>query len=385
MKRLLLIPGLVLLLLIGGCIPPLGGEDDELIQDTEENIEETVIIPDVQLKDEYYQTLIPFKKSASRGLVAEDRAGTKYDIQEVEEGLLRLSNQHFNPKDFYFQEGQYIDESTATSWLKRKGDDKSIGKDEVDPGLNPKRAPEGTSDAEIAKTAPDYLSHIVEQNYLVMTKDKSVKLAGISIGLALKSYYYNTSGQQIAAIPDKQIEEQGMLMAEEVVKRLRAQEGLEDIPIVIGLFKQNSQSAIVPGTYFATAFADKGKGLTGWKRIDEKYVVFPTRTNDEKYRDTDTAFKNLKQAIDDYFPSFVNVIGRGFHKEGKLNSLTIEIPIQFYGTSETIGFIQYLVSILPKYLPNVYTEISITSINGPEALIIKEPGDEEPFVHIYGY
>jgi protein involved in sex pheromone biosynthesis len=141
----------------------------------------------------------------------------------------------------------------------------------------------------------------------------------------------------------------------------------------------------VPGNYFATAVADKGKGLIGWKRINEKYVVFPTPTNDEKYRDTNTAFKNFKQAIDDYFPSFVNVIGRGLHKEGKLDSLTIEIPIQFYGTSETIGFIQYLVSIMPKYLPNVYTEVSITSINGPEALIIIKPGEDEPFVHIYGY
>jgi protein involved in sex pheromone biosynthesis len=384
MKRFLLIPGLVLLLLVGGCIPSLGGEDEELIQDTEESVEETVIIPDVQLNDEYYQTLIPFKKSASRGLVAEDRAGTKYDIKEVEEGLLRLSTQHFDPKDYYFQEGQYIDEKTAKSWLKRKGEGDNK-KDEEDVGLNPKRAPEGTSDADIAKTAPDYLSHIVEQNYLVMTKDKKVKLEGISIGLALKSYYYNVSGREIAAIPDKQIEEQGMLMAEEVVKRLRAQEGLENIPIVVGLFKQNRRSAIVPGNYFATAVADKGKGLTGWKRINEKYVVFPTPTNDEKYRDTNTAFKNFKQAIDDYFPSFVNVIGRGLHKEGKLDSLTIEIPIQFYGTSETIGFIQYLVSIMPKYLPNVYTEVSITSINGPEALIIIKPGEDEPFVHIYGY
>ncbi|MBO1911492.1 hypothetical protein J4G37_42730, partial [Microvirga sp. 3-52] len=95
MKRFLLIPGLVLLLLVGGCIPSLGGEEEELIQDTEESVEETVIIPNVQLKDKYYQTLIPFKKSASRGLVAEDRAGTKYDIKEVEEGLLRISTQHF--------------------------------------------------------------------------------------------------------------------------------------------------------------------------------------------------------------------------------------------------------------------------------------------------
>ena len=44
---------------------------------------------------------------------------------------------------------------------------------------------------EIANEAPNYLSHIVEQNYLVMTNDKKVRLEGISIGLALiQSHYY---------------------------------------------------------------------------------------------------------------------------------------------------------------------------------------------------
>ena len=28
-----------------------------------------------------------------------------------------------------------------------------------------------------------------------------------------------------------------------------------------------------------------------------------------------------------------------------------------------------------KYFPNVHTEVSITSINGPEALIVKEAGE----------
>ena len=36
-------------------------------------------------------------------------------------------------------------------------------------------------------------------------------------------------------------------MAEEIVKRLRSQEGLADIPIVVGLFKQESRKSIVPG------------------------------------------------------------------------------------------------------------------------------------------
>ena len=85
-------------------------------------------------------------------------------------------------------------------------------------------------------------------------------------------------------------------------------------------------------------------------------------------------FDNFKQDIDDYFPSFVNVIGRGFYKDGNLQSFDIEVPIQFFGTSETIGFTQYLTGLIVKYFPNVYTEVSITSVNGPEALIVKEAG-----------
>ncbi len=118
--------------------------------------------------------------------------------------------------------------------------------------------------------------------------------------------------------------------------------------------------------------------------MDEQYVLFPSANNDERYRETDTAFRNFKQAIDDYFPSFVNVIGRGFYTNSTLNSLQIEIPIQFFGKSETIGFMQYLTGLITDYLPNVQIEVSVTSINGPEALIVKEAG-EEPYVHIYGY
>ena len=112
MKRLWYIPGLAAILLLGGCLPSFGTEKEEVIQENEESIEETVMIPDVQLKDEFYKTLIPFKKSASRGLIVSN-IYTKYDIQEAEEGLLRLSTQQFNPKNHFFQEGQYIDKDTA--------------------------------------------------------------------------------------------------------------------------------------------------------------------------------------------------------------------------------------------------------------------------------
>ncbi|WP_318616394.1 CamS family sex pheromone protein [Sporosarcina sp. YIM B06819] len=374
MKKLIILPGLVAALFLGGCVPSIGKEKEPVIQENEDSIEETVIIPDIHIKDEFYRTLIPFKKSASRGLIVSN-IYTKYDIQEAEEGLLRISTKNFDPKTHYFQEGQYIDKDTALAWLARSSSNPQ--------GLNPPAA-KGGSEEQLAEEAPNYLAHIVEQNYLVMTEGKKVRLAGISIGLALNTRSYSRDGVD-TKIDDKEIEQQGMKIAEEVIRRLRSQAGLADIPIVIGLFKQESRNSIVPGTYFATTVAEKGQSApNGWKVVDEKYVVFPAASETENYRDMNNTFNKFKQDIDTYFPSFVNVIGTGFYKDGNLKSLDIKVPIQFFGASETIGFTQYLTDRVEKTFPNVYTEVSITSINGPEALIIKE-ADKEPFVHIYGY
>lgn len=376
MKKIIAATSLAMALLLGGCIPSPGGiDDEELIQDTTESVEETVTIPDIQLKEEYYRTLLPFKKSASRGLIL-NNIRTKYDIQEAEEGLLRISSEHFETKNHFFQEGQYIDEKTARSWIQRKSDDNEVG-------LNPPITADMSED-DIASEAPAYLAHIVEQNYLIMTDEKKVRLDGISIGIALNSVHYTKSGSK-TDISDAVLEHQGQEMAKEIVKRMRAKEGLENISIVVGLFKQESRDSIVPGTYFSSAVAEKGKDLSSWKPIDEQYVLFPALTNQEEFREANTSFLNFKQAIDDYFPSFVNVIGRGLYRNGTLDSLNIEIPIQFYGTSETIGFTQYLTELLSNHLPNVSIEISVTSVNGPEALIVKEPSENEPLVHIYGY
>ena len=374
MKRLILLPGLIAVLFLGGCLPSFGTEKEPVIKENEDSTEETVIIPDIQLKDEFYWTVIPFKKSASRGLVVSN-IDTKYDMQEAEEGLLRISTKTFDPKTHFIQEGQYIDKDTTLAWLARSSSNPL--------GLNPP-AKKGLTDEQLAEEAPNYLAHIVEQNYHVMTEGKKLRLAGMSVGLALNTRSYSRSGTD-TGIDEKEIEQEGMKIAEEVIRRLRSQEGLADIPIVVGLFKQESRNSIVPGTYFATTVAEKGQSApNGWKVIDEKYVVFPAYSDTDNYRDMNTTFNNFKQDIDTYFPSFVNVIGTGFYKDGNLRSLNIEVPIQFFGTSETIGFTQYLAGLVGKYFPNVYTEVSITSINGPEALIVKEAG-EEPFVHIYGY
>ncbi|WP_252504244.1 CamS family sex pheromone protein [Sporosarcina sp. Marseille-Q4943] len=371
MKRLFVLSIISAVLLLGGCLPSIGPEKEEVIQENEELIEETVMIPDVQLNDDFYKVLTPLKKSATRGLVVSN-IYTKYDIQEAEEGLIRLSAQHFDTKNYLFQEGQYIDTATASAWLARSSTNKE--------GLNPPENEGGD-----AEETPIYLAHIIEQNYLTLTDEKKVRLSGISIGLALNSVYYERGGKE-TTISDKELEKQGIAMADKIVSRMRAKEGLQDIPIVVGLFKQEKRNAIVPGTYFATAFADKGKSApSGWKEVNERYVLFPAPADIDNYREINTTFSNFKQDIDEYFPSFVNVIGKGFFKDNRMQSISIDIPIQFFGKSEVIGFTQFLTSHIIKYFPNIDVEVSVTSVNGPEALIVKEAGDDEPFVHIYGY
>ncbi|GGA47149.1 CamS family sex pheromone protein [Psychrobacillus lasiicapitis] len=374
-KKLIGITILVLLLIVSGCTPSPKTET-EVIQNTEEEAKKTVIIPSLQLDETYYRTILPYEESASRGLVVSNLA-TKYDVKEVETGLLRISQNEFSPDKYLFQEGQYLKGKTLESWLARSNQTKD--------GLNP--SDEGLTGEEKAKKAPVYITHIVEQNYLVK-EENTVKLAGISIGLALNSIYYYQKEAYGATFEEQltqaQIEENGKKIAEEVVNRMRQIEGLQDVPIVVGLFKQNSRNAVVPGTYFTYSTAPAGKNVSDWKPIDEEYVLFPTANSEENYRDLDTIFRNFKQDVETYFSNYTGVIGTGYFKDKQLQKWTITIPIQFYGTSEVIGFTQHLAGLVKEHFnTSMNVEVQVNSLNGAEALLIKKPGEEEPFVHIY--
>lgn len=375
-----LLPAMVVTAMLAGCSLPSLSKDSTVVQTNQsKNKEETTIIPSMQIDDQYYRTLLPYKESASRGLIVSN-INTKYDVKEAESGLLRLSQQAFDPSKYYFQEGQYLDKDTVTSWLSRSNQDPA--------GLNP-RTTKNMTPTERAKNAPIYLAHIVEQNYLQETGKNKVKLAGISIGLALNSVYYYQKEQYGATyeedIPQSKLETEGKKIAKQVVKRLRQIDGLAEVPITIGLFKQLSRSSIVPGTYFAYTDIDQGSAtIKDWKNINEKYVLFPTSDTNNQYRDINENFTNFKHDIDKYFSNYTNIVGTGFYQNNKIQKLKIEIPIKFYGTSEIIGFTQYMSGeVMDQFPKGLQIEVNVTSVNGPEALVVKEANSNEPYVHIY--
>lgn len=381
MKRFWWIPASILLLT--ACVPTETNETEVI--GTEEV--ETAIIPSMQLDDQFYRTLLPYKQSATRGKIV-NRLNSRYDIEEAEKGLLRLSQNQFSPEDYYFQEGQKITDEEVTSWLRR------YDEEDNPTGLNAEdtRAALSEEEQEAGDTRdnppPEILAHIIEQNYLVKTNEDTIRLGGVSVGLALNSIYYSENDQGVSyeeTISQERLQSEGKRMADEIVNRLRQKEGMADIPITVGLFKQKSRSTITAGTYFTYGVAPGGENAVAkWNPINEEFIIFPSSNPEEKYREVDTAFKNFKQDVEEYFSNFTSVIGTGFYQGDSIRKLQIEIPIQFYGSSEVIGFTQYLTGLVMKHFPeNIQVEVDLNSVNGAEALILRKTNETEPIVHIY--
>ncbi|MDV7766057.1 CamS family sex pheromone protein [Peribacillus sp. CSMR9] len=381
--------GMILILLLAGCAPSFE-DKQEVVQDSKDK-KETAIIPKYKISDEYYQTILPFEPSKARGLVVSN-LNTRYDIEEFENGLMRLAQTQFDPEDYLFQEGQMLDSAKISSWLNRKYTKSQLKEKGMDAsknvGLNPVDPGKGDIDKRNEEN-PIYLAHILEHNYLVKTKDNSVSLGGVVIGLALNSVHYYQKEAYGATyeqkIDSKKLKQEGEKIAAEVLKRLRKMDKLKNVPITIALFEQNEKSSVVPGNFIAYTNIDKNSDNIGkWTNLDEKYFLFPSASAEKKYRDDVKTFTNFKEDVEEYFPNFNGVIGRAFYMDDQLQSLNIDIPIQFYGNSEAIGFTQYVAGLVMERFPKyIAVQVSITSVNGPEALIVREANQDEPTVHIY--
>jgi len=243
MKRFLAIT-LVMILTATGCAPSF--DKSEVVEDDTdtENTEKESIIPEYQISDQYYQTLLPYETSDTRGLVTSN-INTRLDLEEFETGLMRLSQDPFPTDEYVFREGQVISKETVTSWLQRKYTsaqlkEKKMTADE-NMGLNPVDDGKGDIEERYEKN-PEYLAHILEHNYLVKSDNNKVTLGGISIGLALNSVFYYQKekyGETYEIkIDAKTLQEKGEEIAAEVVKRVRGLEGAKDVPILIALFEQ---------------------------------------------------------------------------------------------------------------------------------------------------
>lgn len=347
------------LLFLTACAPNFG-EQEEIVQETEDESTETAIIPKYNISDSYYKMVLPFKQGEARGLVSE-QLNTRLDIDEFETGLMRIAQDTFSTDEYLYQEGQYLTSEVITSWLKRKltGDALKQAQAEakendekfVDLGLNPALTGEGGLEQQNANN-PIYLAHMLEHNYLIQ-EGNTAKLGGVVIGLAMNSVHYFNQEDGYARehkISRSEILSKGKEIAQEIITRVRNTSGLENVPIVIALYEQEKKSSIVPGNFIAKTTVKQGTNNLGkWEDIKEDYYFFPSPEATEDYRDDAQMFNRFKQDIEDFFPNYTGVIGKAFYRNEELNYLDIEIPMQFYGKAEVVAFTQFVTGKIMEY------------------------------------
>lgn len=117
----------VIALILSGCTQQ-SSDEEEVVQDDPEQ-EETSIVPSNRLSGDNYRMILPYKPSEARGVITRQVAN-RVDIDEMEEGLRRLSKDYYNPDDYYFQEGQYFDSSRVTDWIDQLNPEVEKGSDE---------------------------------------------------------------------------------------------------------------------------------------------------------------------------------------------------------------------------------------------------------------
>lgn len=362
---------LVTLLLLATSCTPGFEEEEEVIQQQEDSEQgQASIVPSYQLSDKHYKSVLPFRPSAARGVV-DRQVANRLDIDELEKGLRRLSMEHFDPEDYFFDEGQYLSESTVLNLI-----------DE----LNPEKPTKDDWTEEDYRKNPRVLSHILEQNYVVQV-DEMVELAGVSIGIALKSVYrFETAsaGPYFESISEELMLEKGKEIAQVILERLRNYEDIQNVPIMIALFREEERSSPVPGNFVAKTYVQASDMLiTEWIDIDEENVLFPSEYARENFPETNTVLQEFGQKIATYFPNYVGYIGHGFYLDKELKRLKIKIPIEFNGASEIVGFTQYTYGLVKNsFSENYDVEVTIESSNKIESIIFQQVGDEEPTVHI---
>ena len=360
------------LLFLASCAPSFKNDDeDKVVQKEEEPTGQPSIVPTYKLSDDYYRVVLPYRTSKARGATT-NQIANRLDIDEVEQGLMRHSKEYFDPNKLYFEEGQYLDLDTVYSWINE---------------LNP--LVEEGSEKEVYEENPRYLSHILEQNYLKRNEDNTVELAGVSIGLALKSQYrFQTEvggPYYYKSISEGKMLEKGRDVAQEVLERVRQIEGLQNVPIMFAIYREEERGSAVPGNFVAKTFVQEGDmSIDEWEGIEEDYILFPSNEAEEKYFDDAQIINTFGVEIAEFFPNYVGYIGEGFYVNEQLQKLTIEVPIEFNGKAEIIGFAQYTYRLVKDKFPNNYDiEIQISSSQKLEGYIYREAGKEDPVVHIF--
>lgn len=318
--------------------------------------DEKTYISSIQEK-EIYEIKQPAKVNVSRGLILSNM-NNSLNINEIEKGLMKLSVNHFSTDKFYMQEGQYLDKKIINQWLDRKSKDGF--------GLNPSIKNSTGDVLEDEKNSPKILSHVLEQNFI---NKENGEIEGMSLAISLNEFYDIKVADDKGLIYTDQVkvdtnddnvndvEKYGKEIAEIIIKDIRNNKKIPNVPIYITLYQESNKNDIIPGIFLAETFIPEEEDkIDKWTDIDIKNYTFPSDSLFSLDKDTYEKLLIFKEDIQEGFKHLnPKITGQLRYENGKLIDLKIDVNVPLINDTELIGLLQLVSTrintILFDYIP----------------------------------
>lgn len=344
MKKLLVV--LIILIAVTGC-------NNNQVETNE--VENTYTIT---YNDDYYTVFMPYKEGVGNNYILNSNV-VDFDIETIEKELIQISTNKFEVDKYYYQEGQYLTKSKLKDLLSKdnlnKSDIKKVDGKNID---------------------PEIISGIIEKNFL----NKNGEIKGISLGIVLNRYHsYDSNNNYVTLDLDETIDF-GKSASKQLIKYLRKNFDLQDIPILVALYVESSPESNVGGNYLYYGVTENND--IKYNYIDQKNYYM----NNQNVKKTDlnnyNNYNKFEESVKDYDNS-IYISGLGHFSGDKLNKIDITITKSYYSYGELLYLNQLLSEYSIKYFKDVKVVIEVKAINDIKSYIVKEQGQTSTDIFIY--
>jgi len=338
--------------------------------------------PEVYLTDKSgllesnYQILKSFGND--RGEIV-NRVYNRLDVNHIEIELMNLSEEHFPSSKYNYREGNTIKD--ISKWLERE----SKTPEGLNPAIDIQDEMDWSEIMQLEKDNPKYLAYIENQEYV----DKNGEIAGFSIGIVLNSiYYFDVKDEKglkhFDSVEIKQsiLTSKGKKIAEIILKRIREQNELANIPIFIALYIQADKNSILPGHYYSSTMVTEGTQIKNWVDINRRLVNISSKKFEEVDKELYERILYIKHDLVNYYNMNYSLTGNGLLEDSYIKELTLELAIDPIGYPNLIGLVQFLTTEVLNLSREIPVTLTISSLDEIKALIISK-NNGEPFVYIY--
>lgn len=346
MKRLAL-SILVFAFLLVGCSKP---EDKQ-----EESPVVTVKAP------ESYAVLLPFQTNVIRYV----HSSTNYI--EIGQGLYNYSKEYFSGNTVVVKEGEIIDSYNTSDHpsyrplvLLREGASNPYG-------LNPSSTANVPIGNEQTIQGPMIVRDLYEVDFVA--KDDSTEVVGIAFALVVQEEISDLDGNSYT-IQGEELYNYATTAGRKLESYLRSLPEVGDVPILIMIYNSSSSDSNLPGTFIVKGYFNGRSGQ--FEKVNEKWVLFPTNEALSLDSSTYSQFEGFRNAIKEFIPESIGIIGKGYYIDNEIVKLLITINIQGKTYTEVYALTEYMVQLAENFNLELELIIEITSFNRTIAVITKE-------------